>query len=345
MQVSKAKITVSILMALALLLALVTQATLAATDSTTGSVTVGNSTPVIGTPTIDALVPNSDITITVPVTDANTLDDISEVWVVMAFDPSDTEAGLDSKGVGDTVVDTLAIVEWTPGGSFSLVGPSGTSWAIVGGGCSAPTLTNTTGDFVFEVTVSPVARYAVGGSGNDGWDIYIKVTDKQAATDEDGPKGTQGSVPLTLVDKSMAAYASVSLSDASVSFGSLSPGASQQPLTTPASGNYTTTSVANKAYDLQIQTEDWTGSGHTLTLDADGSPATDSFSIEADDDGTVADAQFLSSSATTVTGHGSDGPSTTEAGDGVDISLWVTLGSAITYPVQYNGSITMTVIN
>jgi len=344
------KTIVSIAVALMLLTGLVPSMALAATQtgSTTGSVTVANKAPVIGTPTLTALTPNTSATLTIPVTEYNTLNDIAEVWVVLAFDASDAEGGLDSKGVGDTVVSTLAIFKWTPALGFVCVGPDSTpnnNWESVTG--TPPTLTGTTDNFVFTIPVSKVARYAAGGNGADGWDVYIKVTDKKPVTpntDEDGPKGTQGSVPKTLVDKAMASYASLAVAPGTIDFGTLDPGVSQQPITTPVSGYYTATSIVNKIYELQIKSTDWTdGGSNTAVLDEDGTPGANSFSLEADDDGGAPGAQFVTKTEATVAGHATDARSTTEAGNGVDVSLWLTLGSTVV-AAAYSGGVTMTVV-
>ena len=332
------KTLVSIVVAVAMLLTLMPMtAVLAATGTggAEGSVTVSNYTPVIGVPTIDALTSTGTITLTIPVTDHNTLNDITEIWVVLGWAAGGADpdlSALDTNGEAD--VDLIGIMKWTAtAGDFTLVGPTGTNWSVANkaGASVEPTLTANSGDFVFEFTVSEVARYGTGGV-SDGWDVYIMVTD-----------GTGADTDTSLLDKAMAAYASVSAASP-VDFGSVVIGASQVALSNPAD-KYVTTSVVNKGYALQINSENWTGvSSGTLTLDADGSPATDALSLEVDDDGTKVAIQYVTASAVTITGHATDGPSTVEAGDAVDIYLWISMGSSITVPETYGGTITMTVV-
>ncbi len=314
---------------------------LAATISgpATGSVTISSALPAIGTPTIEPLVPNTTIQLTVPVNDASTMDNIAEVWVVLKLD-DDTlsdDPGLDSIDSGYADYGTCAIFKWTPSGNFESVGSE--VWTVTG---TAPSMTATTGTFTFNITVNKIARYATGGSETeDGWDVYIKVTDKAGTPniDEDGPKATQGDVPKTLVNKSMAAYASVSV-PSTVTFGSLSLSATDQAL---SGGFFTTTSIVNKAYALKVNSTDWNGSAHTLILDEDGSPGADSFSIRADDDAAIdTDTQYVTKTATTIDGHAAEAAGSTDSGSDVPVYLWVSIGPSA-YATTYSGDITLTV--
>ena len=71
--------------------------------------------------------------------------------------------------------------------------------------------------------------------------------------------------------------------------------------------------------------------------------ADNSFSLEVDDDGTAADAEWVQSSATTIAGHATDAASTAITGDAVSVDLWVTLAAEITYPDEYTGTVTLTI--
>ncbi len=305
----------------------------ATTSVTTGEVIIGSALPSIATVSFGAaLDPSLTAALTVHVDDASTLDNIAQIWVVLAYEATDNDQDLSGKNVGNTAIPTLAIFKWEPTGGFQTVGPA-TEWSVTGTAHSP--LTDSSGDFVFNIVVSDVARYAVGGSGEAGWDVYVKVTDKQAAFDED----------VTLLDLGMAAFASVNVNDNSISFGSLNLGDTDQALSDPA-GYFITTPVSNKTYALKIQTENWDdGSTHTITLDTDGASLADnSFSIRADDDATIPDdSQFLTTSAVDLTGHETDIPSTTVAGVEVNTYLWITLAANM-YPATYTGTITMTLL-
>jgi hypothetical protein len=309
----------------------------ATTSVTTGEVIIGSALPSIATVSFGAtLDPSLTAALTVHVDDASTLDNLAQIWVVLAYEATDTDQDLSGKGVGETAIPTLAIFKWEPTGGFQTVGPA-TEWSVTG---TAPSpLTATSGDFVFNIVVSDVARYAPGGS-QAGWDVYIKVTDKTT------PVANVVEDDTSLTDLAMAAFASVNVNDNSISFGSLDLGDTDQPLSDPVSGYFITTPVSNRTYALQIQTENWDdGSTHTITLDTDGASLADnSFSIRADDDPTIPDdSQFLTTSAVNLTGHETDSPSTTVAGVAVNTYLWITLAANM-YPTTYTGTITMTLV-
>lgn len=303
------------------------------TGPVTGNVTAQNNTPSIGAVSLSpaTITPQSSANITIPVTDNNTLNNISEIYVVLGYQGTSDNSTLLTKLVGNCTANTTAIYKWTPSANWTIVGPTtNESWDVGTG--TTPTLTNTTGSFVLNFTAGKVAY------NSDYWDMHIKVSDNNTATDTD---------ITTLNDKTMNAYGEITTSPSAISFGSLLPPVSDVAITT-GSGNYTAISYVNKTYELQINTTStWADDGNTIALtSSDPAALTDQFRLEVDDDGSVAGAQNMTNSAAGITDHSADGPSPDEdsanAANTVDVCLWMDLGY-VTDIGTYTGTITMTV--
>ncbi|PKB66250.1 MAG: hypothetical protein BZY81_07380 [SAR202 cluster bacterium Io17-Chloro-G4] len=262
--------------------------------------------------------------LTISVQDSDTLDDTQTIRVILLFDPSDaepSEAAITTAATGSEAVDTLAVFTWTKGSPFSsstfqLTSPSTGSWSV--DGTINPLGSALSGDFTLNLIPSPIAAFAAGGAGQDGWDVLVEVTDS-TSTDTDSS---------SLRDQAMGAFAQISVNPATVSFGTLTANTSNNPVTTPGSGTFDATSVSNQTHALTIQaSSSWSDGFTTLTLDPDGGPGVDAISLQADDDATVADAQFVTATAADLTGHSTDGRDTTEAGTVTPIGLFLDLGT------------------
>jgi len=118
------------------------------------------------------------------------------------------------------------------------------------------------------------------------------------------------------------------------------------PITDPGSGTFDATSVSNQVHALTIQaTTTWSNGATDLTLDQDGNPGVNQISLKADDDATVADAQFVTSTAADITGHSTDSRDTrdtSEAGTVTPIGLFLDLGT-ISAGSDFEGTFTIIV--
>lgn len=318
-----------------------------ASGEVSGSFSVDADNTTITAVSLTSLTPQVTTTLTISVQDDDLLTDTETIKVILVFDPGDADPNDVTLSATGTAVDTRAIFTWSKASPFSnsvftSTGPTSSTWSVVST-TNPATGSTTSGDFVLQFTPGQVAAFGTGGSGNDGWDVYVEVTDS-TSTDVASPNTGVGTI--TLADRPMGAFASVSVYPSSISFGTLTSNTSGNPITTPGDGDFTTTTISNKTHALAIQSSaTWTDGSTTLDLDADGSPDTNALSLRADDDGTLAGAQFLTASAVDVDGHSTDARDTTEAGAAVDIAAWLDLGTITASGNPFEGTITMTVIN
>ena len=288
---------------------------------------------------LGAMTPQVSSSLTISVQDNDTMDDTQSIRVILLFDPSDadpSEAAITAAATGAEAVDTKAVFTWTKGSpfsssSFALTSPTTGSWSVFS--TINPTSSATSGDFVLNLVPSPVAAFAAGGVGADGWDVLVEVTDS-TTTDTDSS---------SLRDQAMGAFAQISVNPATVSFGTLTSNSNDNPITDPGSGTFDATSVSNQVHALTIQaTTTWSNRATDLTLDQDGNPGVNQISLKADDDATVADAQFVTSTAADITGHSTDSRDTSEAGTVTPIGLFLDLGT-ISAGSDFEGTFTIIV--
>lgn len=312
-----------------------------------GSFNVGADPTTIKAVNLTSLTPQVTATLTISVQDADLLTDIQAIEVNSVFDPGDADPNDATLSATGSAVDSKATFTWSKASPFSssaftLTGPTSSTWNVVsttnpGDG------TGTSGDFVLQFTPGEVAAFGTGGVGNDGWDVYVEVND---STSTDVASSNTGVGTSSLADRSVGAFASVSVDPTNVSFGTLTANSSGNPITTPGDGDFATTTISNKTHALAIQSSStWTDGTTTVSLDVDGSPGSNALSLRADDDGTIEDAQFLTASAADVNGHSTDARDTIEAGTTVDIAAFLDLGAVAASGNPFEDTITMTVIN
>ena len=305
---------------------------LAATEgSSTGSFTTSNVAPVVnsvqlydtGDSTTDSMTPLTQYYVKVNVTDNNTLNDVGTVTATVYFDTGGSYSEGECGTSGDT--QDIAILTWENGSGFSIDPSASTTWAIVSGSCSAPTLTNSSGDFEFHFKPGKVARE---NTGADKWHIEAKAVDDDAATD----KGADQNNDVNW-------YGEISSVTASVGFGTVSLGCSGSQSATAVSANY----ISNGAYDEQIKSGSWSGT-NPLTLDtADTNPGSGELALKADDDATVADSVQVTGSYVTIDDAGTI---TTESGDTqANNNLWLWLGSAGIVDDEYTATLYYQIAN
>ena len=300
---------------------------------------------------LTSLTPQITSTLTITVGDADGLGDTEEIKFILRFDPGDSDfsdADFVTAATSGTAVANKAVFTWTKASPFSassfvITDPaSGAStWSV--SSTTNPASGSATGDFVLEFIPGQVAAFGVGGSGFDGWDCYVEVTDSNST---DVASSNTGVGPTACADKSMGAFASISVSPASVSFGPVTSGSSGNAVIDPVNGLFAATTISNKTHALTIKSSaTWTDGSTTLTLDEDGSPGVDALSLRADDDATIADAQFLTATAADVTDHSTDARDTTEAGTATDIGLFLDLGTVSPSVGAFSGTVTTGVVN
>jgi hypothetical protein len=261
----------------------------------------------------------------VTVSDANSLDDLSTVTVTIFHDLDGTYDIGDELVAGDVQTSSIltCTVAATPTWAIDATSGGG-SWSIVGGSCTQPTLTNSTGDFWFHFIPGKVATET---DVSDKWHIYAK------ADDLGGTPGDNYQDNIT-----MSWYGEITVNTGSVAWGVVTPGSD---FSTNEQGSISMTYVANGPYDEQVAAETtWTGA----TLNVGGTPGADEFSIEADDTNTLASAVLVTASPTYSTINDT-GSQTDESGSTVTTNtLWLKLGTPFA-DASYSGTIYFKIVN
>jgi len=241
-------------------------------EGITGSFTVGNEAPTLTeaatlynsghTGVVTQMTPQTAYEIKVSVADTGTLQDLNTIVVKIAID-ADNDNDFSDMGAANT--QTCFIMTCTVADTPTWSGdPStDTSWDIVEGSCvQPPSLAAGSGDFYFNFIPGKVAT-----EGLD-WDVYIVVTDDSALTD------TYYDVATGNYD--MLWYGEIDVVTASVGWGSVTAGMNFDAVAAEeiVEAKY----ISNGDWNVQVATE---GTWDGATLDADGSPAANHFSLKA----------------------------------------------------------------
>jgi hypothetical protein len=222
----------------------------------------------VGTPEeVFSLAPTVDYHVKVTVYDANGLDTLDNVTVILFYE-SDNGTYDDGEEVGSDNVQTHATFQWTPGsgGVFEIVGPLTTTWACSDAGSSQPSLTTDNDTFEFHITVGEVATFAPA-SGTPKWFAYASATD---------PTGTEEGVsdPLTT-----QWFGSIALSGPDPSWAADIPGSDYRPdtvlVTYVSNGGFTKSAMAGGTWDRAAGPTD-------ATLVNSDSPLANEFGLKAD---------------------------------------------------------------
>ena len=273
------------------------------------------------------ITPQTEYALKITVSDSNTLQDISEITVIIFYDT-------DSNGVGippsTDSPQQRATYTWTPSGGWRLTGPLGSSWTINGTGSRQPTdLTAITGDWWLHFTPAKTAHEA---GGTTDWDITIKVKDSSGATAEIGKYGY-----------AMNWYGEITANAAQFSFGTVSPGIQNKPIEkvdgTPTD-HIAVTVTANGNYRILVKADStWTTpEGYQATLDIDNMLDDGEFELYTSVNGTPT-TKVVSSSTTVQGWDGLTGP-TSEAGSQHTSYWWITLAPDGLMVGTYTGTIT-----
>jgi len=321
----------AIMVAAAMLLTLVPTVALAAEDedSLTGTFTC-NAAPSVTSVTLTetAMTPQTEYSVTVAVSDADDLSDLTTVVLKVWYD---SDAGNPTEGQYDGATadtQTCAIMTYTLSGDDFAIEPSAsTTWSL--GSCTAfdsGEKSSTTGDCIFTFTPGKVATETTGGAN---WQVAAKATDSGSQTGW-GYDSTPGAT--------MTWYGEVSVNPTTIDFGTMVAGTAfadctPQTVYDTSGVNY----IANGAYDEKVKASSpWSGATlYTTDTDPSSMPA-DNFALKADDSATLGSAVMVDTTGATIDNTGTQ---TTEDGDDVDNNtLWIQLASSFTAG-DYSGTI------
>ncbi|MBM4445408.1 MAG: hypothetical protein FJ020_08955 [Chloroflexi bacterium] len=332
--------TVALLVVIAMIVAiapmLVFPAGVGAVDNASieGTFTLGSAAPIINTVTIlesDGLTPATSLTpmstyyVRVNITDDNTLDDLATCNVTVLYDTNSNNSTGDIPADGATQAATLQLNVDTSTWSIS---DGGSTWDIVTGSCSQPTLTNITGDFTFCFTVGKIA------TEYSDWDFYVAVADDSA----------NGDTLYEAENLPMNWYGEIAITDGTLAWGQVLAGTGFGDGVNEVTGievNY----IANGAYDEQVATDD-TAWGGSSTLVASETLSSNQFAIKVDDEATYdgTDPQLVNLYSTDWATIDVTGAQTTESGDDVTNTFWPKLGSPFV-DANYSGTIYFKIAN
>ena len=310
----KLRAVFSMIAIVSLALALTPGVALAASSgSMDSSFSCGSAQPEVGTITTgdDTIYPGQSNTITIPVSDSNTLADIESITVYLYYDADGNFVA--PTGTEIPNVHTFVILTWTPEDGWTIE-PSGTMWAIDTANCLTPDMGSTSGDFVLAYIPSPVAQESVSGPAE--WHIFVVVDD-----------GTTEPVTSYTEGLEMAWYGSVAINTVDgVHWGEVTPGMLFAEGAPSEKDNISVTYICNGAYDEQVaSTATWEGGETaTATLTADAANPNE-FALRADDTTNLVSAVTVSTSYAAIDDTGTI---TEEAGDTVlTNSIWLQLHS------------------
>ena len=275
-----------------------------------------------------SLTPQVEYTVTVTVSDADTLDDLSAVVLKLWYDADGGTPLEEEFDAATGNAQNAAVITWTNGSGFALSAGDPTTWSL--GDCAAPAdLGETSGNFTYVFTVGKVATEA---SGSAKWQVGAKATDSASQTDFN--YDAEGAA--------MEWYGEITVpDDITVDWGTLAAGVDFEN-TRKAIGaaiNY----ISNGDFDKQVRSAaSWSGSTYTAILDPSGATASaQQFALKADDTDGYATAVLVGTSPVTI----GTGTQTAESGSDVTtMNLWIRLASSFQFDI-YSGAITYSIVN
>ena len=241
-------------------------------EGITGTFEIGNEAPILTeaatlydsghSGVVTQMTPQTAYEIKVTVADTGTLQDLNTIVVKIAYD-SDGDNDYSDMGAANT--QTCFIMTCTVADTPTWSGdPSAsTTWDIVEGSCVQPALTGGSGDFYFNFIPGKVATEALD------WDVYIVVTDDSVLTDTYYDTATG--------NYDMLWYGQIDVTTTSVDWGSVLAGMDFD--NAAAEETVAINYVSNGDWDASVATAaTW---GTTATLDIDGTPTSNAFSLKA----------------------------------------------------------------
>ena len=264
------------------------------------------------------LSPQTEYYIRVPVTDANSLDDLVSVTVYFYYDADGVYNISDMPTTGDT--HTCAVMTWTNlGDSWTIdAGGGSTTWSIVTANCSEPLHLATNGNFDFHFKPGKVATATTGGSQ---WHIYAIARDSESSGTSDQIGYTMSWYGEIFGVSSNVYWSHVSLGDSNVS-----------------SDAYVVTDyISNGNYAEWVKTNSmWSINGSVnATLNTAGTPKDKEFSLRADEDINLSKAVVVSTSY--VCFDNAEGMTDDVGYIHPTNALWLSLGSTGLISGTYSG--------
>lgn len=274
-----------------------------------------------GTP-VTSMTPQITYYAKVSVTLSNNLEHLQTVQVTLFYNETGSD-DMTAPTSGDT--QTCAILACAVGATpvWSISSGTPTSWTIETSECTQPPLNTTSGSWIFAFKPGRVATETTGAAD---WDAQGKAIRNPSQTGE-----------LYVRNKDMNWYGEITVNTTSVDWAEVPLGLT--------SGNTTYNPkavsikyIANGDYYENISSEDWAGSGETVTLSTGDPPALPgSFALKANDTsdlGTAISVTVIYNPTNDTRGL------TTEDGVTVDTnSLWLSLSQTGIAPVVYSGTI------
>jgi hypothetical protein len=330
---------ISIILALILALSLIPATAIFAAESgnSSGSFSIGSTAPNVTalqvysdaalTLVAAALTPQVIYYVKATVTDANTLNDIKQVKLKMFYDVNATHPDESTIVAGNE--QTAAIFAWTKiGNVWSVDAGAGTSWAIVSASSAVPSMTASSGDWVFAIKVGKVATESLGTAI---WDFHARTTDQANLT-----------AGYNLWGKSVLWYGESQINTANINFGEVALGSGFEANTNKVTG-VSAVMISNGDFGVKVKSSPtWTGSSNIATLDATGNCvnsgefALKAYGMDVYGSAFVIDAIGVNSY---------NGIQTLETGD-IFTSGTFWLKIATVFPVDvYSGTITYTIVN
>lgn len=330
-------ITITVCLTLLLGLMPVAVAFAAESGSSAGSFSVGGVAPNTSTLQVysdagltsvaTALTPQVIYYVKVTASDANTLNDIKEVKVKLYYDVGGTHPDEATITAGNE--QTATIFTWTKAGNtWAVDAGAGTSCGIVSASSVTPTMTASSGNWIFAIKIGKTATES--GAPNI-WDLHARATD-QANT-------TSG---YYLWGKSVMWYGETQINTANVNFGEVALGSGFAADVNKVTG-FSATWVSNGDYYTELKSSaTWTGSNNIATLDPAGNCVNaNEFALKGYYMDVFGSAFLLNSTGVRTR----DGVQTLETGFSVTAgTYWLKI--ATVFPVDvYNGTITLTIAN
>jgi hypothetical protein len=309
------------------------------------------------------LTPKGRYRFTLGVEDQDTLNDLVSIQFHFYYVTFDENAVTNDEG-------TRVVVEWNKGDDAFVITDGGvtTTWSI--SNSAIPALNQKSGDFVFELTVSKVARFTTEGA----WSVGLVVVDGDEAEGYDPKAVTHSAIgitsngdPLTVGASSfnMDWYGEIDITENSALWDSVFPNMDFDDL-----GALVTLSgikyISNGSYDREIKANDiWNISGTSGTAAADGST---SAALTSNLENVGADASSTSAQQFALKVADQDSPElpsgtngvipedeatiafatdkvfTFEAGVTIDVYLWLAISSRF-QNATYTGNIILSVVN
>ncbi|MDD5038299.1 MAG: hypothetical protein PHN78_03180 [Dehalococcoidales bacterium] len=276
-------------------------------------------TPTEMDPTVEQTV---TVGVSVPAGESRTLEELTQVLFKVWYDSNGgttTETEYDSAAAN---TQTCAVITWN-GTTFSLDANAGdTTWSL--GDCTAPTLTELSGNFTLKFTPGKVATETLG----DGkWQIAATATSEYGTGFGYDAEAT-----------AMNWYGEMVLGAAvNVDWGSVPAGMDFDNAKAKQALGTTITYISNGDYAKKAKSSaTWSGTGNTATLNGIGTPGGNEFSLKAYNADTLSSAVLLDTTGA-LTGTGNI---TGETGSGEASNyLWLKLGTPFSQDT-YSGAIT-----